>query len=390
MIDKSTIMKVITHQRPHFDEAVAIWLVMKFLTPVLIEFVANGNKEIPVPEGAILIGVGGGKLDEHTPTGNRKVGECSATLVAKWLGVENNPALKKLLEYTLQEDERVLGSKIKVGDRMSVAIRMKSMFNYMTELEVMNWAMVAIDDLYLNQSDANFQNMEISGDLMSVKNRMKSMLNHMTEKEVVDWASVAIKDEEKDQKRFENAVDEFESNAKIVEILVSGKPMQFASITSPNKMADVSRKKGVAVLVQKNEYGTQVFFDLRSGLDISDFVRVLRSEENLLKGIKSSDWKLLQTSERIDASREWYFRGGFILNGSETATDVPKTKITLDRILELAILTYGSDADWRKCQPKNVSVCNACPYSVRHLGMSACRKFRTGAKGSEKRQVAYV
>ncbi len=55
-------------------------------------------------EGVLPIDLGGGTFDHHSAAEGRAVKECAATLVAKHLGVDADPALAKLLAYVKRDD----------------------------------------------------------------------------------------------------------------------------------------------------------------------------------------------------------------------------------------------------------------------------------------------
>lgn len=87
----------ITHKLPDLDEAACKWLIEKFGSKKFLDKYA--------PERKIEVGVGGGLLDEHpTASGERKEDECAATLTAKALGVDEDPALREILRFVVIHD----------------------------------------------------------------------------------------------------------------------------------------------------------------------------------------------------------------------------------------------------------------------------------------------
>lgn len=104
-------MEIITHEKPHFDEVCATWLVSRFWPggqDVAISYVRNSYTEpdIDANPQRLVIGVGRGKYDEHRGV----AGECAATLV--WQELKGKAALDQLgavavehiLKYVLADD----------------------------------------------------------------------------------------------------------------------------------------------------------------------------------------------------------------------------------------------------------------------------------------------
>ncbi len=311
-----------THERPHLDEIVAIFLVRQFMANLPVQFLPNGNQGMEFAPEVMPIGIGGGMFDEHPGEDGRKEEECAATLVAKWLGISERPELKRLLEYTKKDDLR--GAN---GDILSISTRTKTMYGRKDQTEVVEWALVAIEDYYL------------------------------------------------DQVRFFSS--NFKRDACVKNVQVGDKTVQFASIVSNERVGDIARSNGIALLIQKSETGVQIFSHFSSKMRLSDLARVLRIEENSFSNNLKNDWKRFETEEKVDGLPEWYMhpKGVFLLNGSKTATGVPKTKIAIERILELAILTF-SEAEYRKCKIENPLACKKCPFAVFKYGMRICRKKR--------------
>jgi uncharacterized UPF0160 family protein len=76
VVMENTIKKIVTHERPHLDEIVAMWLLLRFKFPEAeIAFAENGNIKIGFSADTIAVGLGGGQFDEHpTGTEGRKEG----------------------------------------------------------------------------------------------------------------------------------------------------------------------------------------------------------------------------------------------------------------------------------------------------------------------------
>ena len=86
-----------SHFNRHFDELLAGWLIIKFGDIGFIEKYAEDE--------IITLGTGEGIFDEHPKVNElQRQNECSATLVAKALGIRERPELKRLLDFALNRD----------------------------------------------------------------------------------------------------------------------------------------------------------------------------------------------------------------------------------------------------------------------------------------------
>lgn len=151
---------IVLHFRPHFDEIVALWLLLIFneeaenifpgITTAGITFVDAGTIYHSPPanaleeQGYLCIGVGGGRFDEHpTSFDVRKNGECAATLIASILGVAKDPQLKELLDYVRRID---LEGKAGVFELPSLIKLLQLQAETEDEMrDVIAWAYTALD-----------------------------------------------------------------------------------------------------------------------------------------------------------------------------------------------------------------------------------------------------
>lgn len=163
------VKRVVFHQIPlHPDELVAYWLLWRFgesMFPgireaeIVIRTDAGGlfeGKEwhIHWAEGTLLLGTGGGPLDEHAfGDEERKKDECCATLAADILGISQDPALHRILEETRDND--VSGKNL--GTVLHSAEQIRCTFKYpMMKPEQVIWMWLCIlEPLY--QGQMNFQ-----------------------------------------------------------------------------------------------------------------------------------------------------------------------------------------------------------------------------------------
>lgn len=103
------------YPRPHADPIVALFLLRMFgeekfpgVQTAKLEFwnvVPEGKPpEQWEEEGYVLLDLGGGKFDHHHSLHIKNTKICAAVLVAKYLGIDQRPELKKLLEYARRDD----------------------------------------------------------------------------------------------------------------------------------------------------------------------------------------------------------------------------------------------------------------------------------------------
>lgn len=353
----ATFHTIVTHANPHlhFDETLTIWLLRKFgekvflgISTAEIKSWGTGGKSPDgrsaqeyEQEGVLLIGIGNGRFDEHpSVNGKRKEHECAATLVAKALGLRDEPALQEIFEFVLSSDGKTSGHPFDIA----------------------------------NIAKASYQ--ETS-----------------SPEEIMDWVMKGIEIKYQEQLRFFDAVRrEFEKKAKIEEIQGPKGMLTMVSIVSDNSQMNkfarsVHGVKADMVIQKRSSGNVQIFTNARSGLVLYDIAQMLRLTEQELKGeIRTKDWKMLAAEGKVEGAEEWFFQtaGQMLLNGSLTATQVPATKIPFDKIKE--IVRIGVDP--QRFEPKRKEHCklgicmstfkNRCPWYK--FGLQRCRKVRFRTK----------
>lgn len=340
MEKKNPVAGIITHTNPHFDEIAAIWALKKFGVSL---FPGIGKAKVGLwpnggspdgksashyeKQGYVLIGTGKGLFDEHGKHGK----ECVLTLVLKHLGLEDEPALRKIAKFALNVDTSASAHPF---DLSSI---IKCLHNMAPEnLEaIMAWVFTALDAKYNEQ----FQ-------------------------------------------FFNGAKKDFDKKAEI-EIVSNGhkNPVKVVFIESDDtKVATYARSVmgcQAAMVVQKGSSGNvQVYTNKKRGLKITDVVKCLRVAEQQKKGrVIVTDWKRLAYEDKLPEVLEWYYHqeGQMLLNGSLSAPDVPPTKIPWDEIKELVLL--GIDfSRFHQCCPETGCKKKSCPFYC--YGLSRCSKKR--------------
>ena len=350
------IRGIVTHEKPHLDEIFAIWLLRTFgeeqfpgVSKAKVNYWTSGgtspdglSAEQYLQDGIILVGVGGGCFDEHSTSATaRKEGECTATLVAKALGIDEDPALDKLLRFVVQEDLK--GST----SAFNLASMVKVMHQHYDPKKVFEWTVLAIEAKYLEQ--LQFWT-TTRGEFMRI-----------------------------------SRVEEIQGPGDRGVVVVSFK----SDDPLMNKFARSSHGANAAVVVQKNSSGNvQVFTNKRFGLKLFDVARMLRLEEQRLKGgiLQTTDAMELTKEGVVPGCEEWYFHHEMqsIMNGSLTAKDVPRTRLSFERIVEIVHIGINPAA----FEPKRAARCeqgfcdscpqNRCPWEP--YGLTRCHKIRIAEK----------
>lgn len=108
------IHTIVIYSRPHADTIAAIFLLRYFgnqhfpgIENATVEFwnTVKAGKTIDEWEeaGYVLVDMGGGKFDHHQEDHTAKK-DCASTLIARYLGIDTDPALKRLLQYVKRDD----------------------------------------------------------------------------------------------------------------------------------------------------------------------------------------------------------------------------------------------------------------------------------------------
>lgn len=344
--------RIVMHRRPHLDELVALWLLLNFgeekfpgISKVKVAFSDDGGEsphglsaEDWEQEGVLLLGIGGGPFDDHPASGKkRKQGECTTTLVAKKLGLDDEPAFEKILKFTQRTD-------LKGSHPFDLANLVETLHRqYPADpRKVMGWTIMVLDAKYQEQL----------GFLTTTKK-------------------------------------EFDEKATVEEIQGPGKRIfKLVTVVSDNEQINAfarSRQgvKASIVIQQRSSGNVQIFTNQKEGLILYDVVQMIRLAEQKKKGnVITTDWKTLALEGRVDGAEEWWFheKAQQLLNGSLTAKKVPPTKLSLEEIKEIVRIGVNPGAFESECASCSQGKCLAFskdnPCSWYAWGLHRCRKIR--------------
>ncbi len=351
--DHTVITKIVTHKRPHADELVARMLLRRFpvgeekfpgITTATTSYMTTGEltdgktwQDFP---DTVFLGCGGGPFDEHaTSKKEREENESCVTLVAKYLGLESDKGLEKILYYIKKED--LGGSKVK--HELPSVIKLLHAC-HKDEEAIAKWTEDAYYAVYKDEgrrgeeekggSDKKgWQPLTLTSTYEVLKSQGYEDLNW--------WKKFADDAILYQQKRFDEAGEDFETNAHASRIPgPKGRTVNFAWIESDNEEVNkYARSKGADVVVQF-QGGGRCFIttNQRAGINLSyAFVLLRMAEQHYRGGITIKDEEILSKEGFVDGVPCWYLfhtkHMGF--NGSLTATDVEPSKIPREKIVEL-------------------------------------------------------
>jgi hypothetical protein len=239
------------------------------------------------------IGVGGGPFDEHpTLTEPRKEGECSATLVAKYLGVDQRPELRQLLKYVLNDDlhgsgnHYTLGASLKRWHRHDPEHPEKVMTRALEELEADLQEQLHLHTL----TKEEFQRQAVINEVTGPRGDVFKVATVISDDSLMMTYALFV----------EPAI------AVFIQQELSGNVQIFGNKTFQKRGLNLD---GVALMIRELAQKTNHYHGYTSIKDLTGEGKVLGAEE----------WH--------------YFPAGLMLfNGSLTAKKVPPTKIPLEYI----------------------------------------------------------
>jgi len=338
--------RILTHERPHLDEIAAIWLLRRFgdsrfpgVSQAEVSFttvwkLAESGLSADEYErnGVLLLGVGGGRFDEHpTLEQGRKADDCATTLVARELGVNDDPTLTKILRFVYAAD--VLGNSSPFD------------VSYMVKL---------LHSQYPSEPQR-----------------------------VMDWALFAIEARYQEQVRFFTVVKpEFDAKAKVEEVQVGQRRLRMVTIESDedgiHKYARSEYGARAAVVIQRRSSGNvAVLASKQTGVDLKEVAKLVRMAERAAKGLAPlEDEAQLLGEGRVPGAEEWFYHlpGQMLLNGSLTQDDVPATRLSLEQVAGLVRIGVDSGRLKPLCESTGRCIGDVCDWYV--WSLARCRKLR--------------
>jgi hypothetical protein len=249
-------------------------------------------------EGILMFGVGSGRLDEHPGPKTNGKQKCSFVLFCEEIGVVNDPAMAKIIEYVAESDRGNSGHPMAIG---SIAKVME--YTWPDDpIKVFQWQADALNAMYRKQAE------------------------------------------------FVEAQKEYDKNATEEKVRGPSGQILVATIESGNAlMKDVAFFNGVGILVQWRPINCEmlpgnatVFTHRKARIDLSMVVAELRQEEQRANGRPvTTDPQKIRAPGKMEGVPEWYYligdAGQTLLNGSFSAPNTPATKLPLQTIKNIVI-----------------------------------------------------
>jgi hypothetical protein len=361
------ITQIVTHEFPHLDELLALFLVREYgrhrfdvTGAKLATFTTGqwpkGQSASQHPED-LFIGCGESPFDEHGKQGYT----CSARLMADYLAVGRERCFEQLLGAVQDEDRH--GAR---GVKNHIAMVVKGMtFHSNVESEVVyewlkplftsivcfeneSWEKITKDVEALKLTDkkaewgekkSRFAKLERPWLPLSLENCSKVIAQMIDEKFAKkEWLAKGLGVIDAKQRHFEEAL----------EVVSAGKTVEFESYRGHVKMLVVesdntqigpaSRKMGFDMFIQRNSSGNVIIMtDTRRNIWLNNVAALIRAEEAKSHGVDVSKLKL-SAEGTLKAVPNWHLHEGVpgqLYNGTLTASAVEPTAIGLDRLVEL-------------------------------------------------------
>jgi hypothetical protein len=336
--------KFATHHETDSDELTGMFLPIHYdlllskHEALSVEFFDAGTRtpdgkpvEKWMSEGYCPVGIWGSLFDEHRNGSRpRRFGECAATLMGKYLGVSEDPAIKSILKYILECD---YGNRPYQADGLSVLVKTLHWYYPDDPLMVMYWF---FDGLSAKYGDS------VCPDNFSLDHIFSRMLS-LGYKDANEWYELAKDAMAAQKKHFETVTPlEFLLGTDGVVHQVSGPygKVNVAVVRSDDKFIKAySTKKIVGrcgVCIQQKSSGhIQIFSDKHQGIFLDNVVPIIRTLEMAARGKHNSNPSSLYWEGSVFGSESWCSAHRiFMLNGSNTTRNVKPTKLSLEQVFE--------------------------------------------------------
>lgn len=352
------IKHIVTHKRPHADELVARMLLRRFdvgekmfpgVSSASTGYMTTGE----LPDGktwqdfpdTVFLGCAGSPFDEHaTSSKGRDEGESCVTLVAKYLGLQNERGLEKILFYVKQEDLK--GSKVKL-EIPSIIKLIHSKYDGQDE-DIALWTEMAYFAVY-EEENARWQGLNGDERLWIEERKewqpitldsVRALLIKQSNPKALWWYQFALDAIKYQEQRFREAELEFANKAKLERVRrLDGRNLNFVVIESDNEeMNKCARSKGADVVLQFQDKGRcLIATNQKASVDLSyAFILLRMAEQHYRGGVTITDEGELSKEGFVLGVPCWYLfhtkKMGF--NGSLTATDVEPSKIPREKIID--------------------------------------------------------
>lgn len=342
-------VSVEVHPGPHTDELLAILMISHAATKKFVQAHANHT---------IGLGVEGGSYDEHPNNGqNRKEGECTATLVAKALGIYEHPAWRRLLRYAFWVDQGEPMPRLENEGEKAFPEEWNHVF------DVNNWL------------KCRWRQLVKAKGVVPIEDGLKYVTFGL------DMLRVFLYQ----QMEFIRAYEEIRAKGRKLTVHNQGREVSVLFIKSDNSEINAAARHfdRADLVIKRGSLGNvQIFRNKQGRLGLDDLAQVLMIEECERRGEDfEGNWEDLR-KEREDPTGVWYYYRlhGMLLNGSEQHRRQPTAIEDDDELLRLVEISITSDFTHSpfvdKCKAGVCSHSSATPCPLYQYGLGRCRKVR--------------
>lgn len=399
-----TINTIVLHTKFHLDEAEALRRLKSYggqhfqeITSAKVKFtkgLAPQSDAVFDAQCFLPVGTGKGRFDEHRGEEERLPNECATTLVAKYLGQENDIVLKRIADEVLRCDTKPGVKSTELAELVKMAHRRLEKNEV-----VLRWCMTVLHALH-KRLFGNFD--KVSGERTleqlfeerassykdeRARNYLAGLVQESTKRaaeeqritelaflteclyrtdkvgDAVDFVRFALDHLYADQLEFQKAVEECKggewfdvcalcnkkgnrTHARTLRGLIIETDSSLVQRAARTKEAGGA---SVVIIRKKTEGNVSVFVDTSQGINLVAFTRMVRWLD-LPKVGKTVSWEDLGNAGALPQVPHWYFfrKGQMLLNGSLTHTSVKATEIHPDTLKEVTKMAFHpkSIANW--------------------------------------------
>ncbi len=426
----SKVTTVVMHQAPHLDEILAFYLIQKYgginPCPRFVKADIIGTEADHDRNGILPIGCGENcRFNEHRKDIERLPGECATTLVAKFMGINEEPELKRLIAEVLACDTKSGCSPTQLAEMVKVANRQlkTSPFN------VLKWTLGAFQAIIADEQyhytglpgektlPVILKQFDTEGDYFGEDKRVRDHMfrlaedsernsnNRVTElasivramyrlpreeKHILEWVETPLLQMRDDQLEFQKTVDAFRKQ-KMIEVEVQGSRgsgyINCLVVHSDSlHAARAARFIGAKVVVVRNSAGNvMVSVDTKlEWLNLSNMTRMIRWLELPTDG-KDVEWKSLGVPATHDLVPNWYYfkKAEQLFNGSQTH-QMPASKISTQALIEVLKCSFHHELVQYWCKARHINW-QPIPKNIKPL-----EKALAASELAEKAETATV
>jgi hypothetical protein len=373
-------MNLVTHKQPHGDELCAFALLKHFgsaeTRSAKIVTVGSTGEAIPYDrDGDIVVGIGGGRFDEH----NKNEQECAATLIAQRCHVD------ELKFFRLLEEVRACDLTAKSRSQQLPEI-LKCLYDHKPEAVVIEWGLKAYSILVgavdTGTIDAPKTDVveEASVEVLAkyhthdqnvvrqAWHRCQAVVNNhrgaLTELSTVawliardegadsakDWVSMGIEALFLAQLDYQNALQTIHKDGYRFSVRSgTGQMLKAVAIYGENRAfsrAFRSSQNHHDILIVRNGKGghVQVFSDTKTVSSMRPCFSAICYAEAKKRGKNAS----LDDFRVTDTADQWYLhKSNMVLNGSKSHSGVEVTRLTDDEILDAVRHSFNQELTLR-------------------------------------------